>query len=1403
MRKVTTVTFLLAGLFFSINASHAGAAALDNVTSNNALIISKPFVACQELVNFPDAYAKCLNEANSNQVIVPPAAELCGDGVAHIVSWKNECKLGALPAWRWQAIDVDQDDSGWLSSLRLFPSTIASLLLNISGLMWQVTLAVLQMGLQSETLIGAAARPINMITAAFGKQLLVLSFLMLGVLFLRKIKVSMHIYPSKKSGGGDKNVGITIRDILTSFIIPTAILAGLVMSANTAVNTENDTSFIGVDKDSRAARVESIHEGQVGTLPWAALQVLDINNAVLNPLIGGLNDMKLGASDGKTGAADKTCSDYIGTLEAHYIATGGNGTATFVAVSKIWEKTFYQSWQNVTFGLPVGDSNLPERAMCHWAENIADVSVYDQYAILQATYSGSAAGGATTETPFPQTVKNPPIILGPFYGADNARRKAMTAWAACAWDGTKWKTTDEYTSVYTQDSAGGNHNGLADECALVMSYTTSNNYISNSDNKAYNDLYIFGKSTKSATTVDGNPTITSSMKAARSFAEAQTGKDISRLVYGILALVVAIICMYSLGLLAVGLFITVFMAIALLAIGIPIALLLSAAGDHKRAVTIYKMTATSLLAKTFFTLLLSAIIVLTNLFQLLAGVTQGMPSIVQALFNGLAPLAAFYVVKKTLHHFGLGNIMTASGAVGFAANSAFKGADSVGIKNNQGKGAQSGNKARDFIKKHGGSGISDSSLGTKFKGYAQRMDSRIPTLENIRRETSRTDEARKARAKARLEKAGLEDTKAAELETKLEGLEKLGLKPSILDRFRRKRSGKKQDRRNREKDIKRLKDDYFYDTKDLEKIDSEKIDKLVELGAKSAKARGENYDKAAARKELWANRDSLYGEENGEARKAARIEADARRDDELNHLDLSHDERKVLLDRLANIRKKRLEKEQKKIFNSTVVHGAEVGPDTIAGGYIVPPESVIVKEEDFNTNIVEKNANVGNILYKAASGGDVSKGYVDIVKQIQGPGTDIYTKNERDSMKLEYANGNITATRELAVTLTGDVISTVSREAILKMSPDARWAACGDATVFIPNLVRHPIIKSDGFIESEVEFAGRLQIVRGLGGGTDVNGGRINCVSALGISRDDFDAWADDPKNFTQQNKKTGEMLNDLFANGSNALMSTDSAMEDRVIKTMYVELASAEQKLYTETELIETLGLDFEKIHIPRRERLANEKIARDLAREKAVLDNERELRAKMPDVPKVMQEVAQLVLAQDIALASYTATGKSSQQKTEAAQRMRAIEDKLANTTADIRDYVANALASTLEAGIASAEFAGSSPDELDAAYENGIANVTRILETLNTAIKEGSKRGNVSKDSIQIIENIIEDATNGQVLATENLRNTAYEPESSTNRAKGPTAFKVETRNAKEASTNVAGFPSSNDDLDGRNL
>ena len=525
--------------------------------------------------------------------------------------------------------------------------------------MWKVLLSLTRFALDSNSLVCGAAPVINNGAAAVGHRLFYFGLFFIAFVFFRVAKSLMKgdITSAVRTGG--------------TFVLLFALVVTVTSSSERAATLPKS--------EQASAR---------GTLPGFTTFVTGATGKLTGQLFTATSLLRVpgtveGAKKGTSVSAEgnsPTCEAYTNKLRQNYLAT--SNSPTLVAVSGLWEKTFYKSWQTAMFGSPVNGVDIPGRVMCHWADASSGISPSE----IQ-NFAATVPGYQGIKT----TASGRVLAFGPYSVED--RRRAMTAWAVCETNAKgSWQTRAEWKGVWGSDDAFGTSRcgwllspggkfgdkavtaggvlgsvcGIAGSVAGQVCQAAGDKITIVGGDDPFN---LFGTSFGSAFESDTlTPEMRDQLASAKSYANAFNGYNgADRLVEGFMALIVAFFFLLALGSLAIGAFVSQLLLIVLLIFS-PITITLFALGS-KRGSAMAKLTGTTMVSQAFFTLLITVVVAIADVFQ---SMVEGIVSfgLMRSIMVGLAPLAAFYAVRKMLMAFGMADILKPTGSMSFMASAA-------------------------------------------------------------------------------------------------------------------------------------------------------------------------------------------------------------------------------------------------------------------------------------------------------------------------------------------------------------------------------------------------------------------------------------------------------------------------------------------------------------------------------------------------------------------------------------------------------------------------------------------------------------------------------------------------------------------------------------------------------------
>lgn len=544
-----------------------------------------------------------------------------------------------LPAWRWQNVELDQDQGGLLGAVKAMPNSIALILFALANFFWQLLLNITRLGLSAD-FITPAAPAINAGVAQFSTLAFTFGAVILAVVFYRAV-----VRPALRgsiSWDGIRELGGAV------------VLMALIMGVGNMSAGAADSFQSAKAGGKSAAEIQEQQANYEGTMPWAVRTVTGTVEDFAATLSTGwglrdrVGDAAMGISEASDPQDRLTCTRYIDELHDQYLnykgaGEVGSGNPTLSGMSRLWESTFYRSWTTAMFSTPAGTADLGARVMCHYAEAKNSIDPKEQAAIAVAAYDG-----------FPNRVSR--VFWENSKEEDD--RRAVVAWAMCKLSGKDFEATAELQ--YSHGNTPQSH--TADCKASDGPFGTSQ------DGLAKDNLDVFGNSEDLNSTTYGEQ-----LAAARKWEHAWFGQNPSeRLLNGFLALAVSLGMLWALGFMAIGL---VFVQFTLVVLLLLIPLILAAiivTKDERRdnAIGLLKLIGTSVFTKFFFALIISVLIEIAAVGQAIVDFLPGGGGLFGQVLKGLMPLAALFILRKILSRIGVGDILRPTGAVSFATKAA-------------------------------------------------------------------------------------------------------------------------------------------------------------------------------------------------------------------------------------------------------------------------------------------------------------------------------------------------------------------------------------------------------------------------------------------------------------------------------------------------------------------------------------------------------------------------------------------------------------------------------------------------------------------------------------------------------------------------------------------------------------
>lgn len=622
-----------------------------------------------------------------NVRVMVPAADLS-------VTYKDDPKE-LLPAWRWhsatQMRTPDMPTGDWDSSVF---NGLANIGFSLSSLVWKLLLMLTQL-----------AFSFDMLTPVLGQidRVFVASADALGAAGLPVMAVIAAVVLAAKNmlkGRGGKTVGILLS-------------AALVVGSLSYVTSMASSSVKG----------GTISAGSVkGSPSWLALKGSTFVNDTVGTLVTsfGKTARSVDPTQLNSAANYPTCADYVGELYRLYAKAQGakkGGTSSLeqsamTLVSYMWERSAMDVYTAAQFG----ESRYGTLMSCHMLELEADTPWKEQFAVVGGNPEGAASSRGKLKG-------YSGIAAGPFgkftqhHESDHrATQSAILAWAACkgtlvraGWHQSgddAFKMQNEYCQNWftwtPHDIVKGN--------SLI---TGDKSGISSSD--GYNDALQWGdldkiKASFASAEVKGE-TKEEQVEAMKAVLGLYGENAFQRLAYGFVSLLSAIAVGVMILVPAAGSIFGQVLLVAMLLV-LPYTLVAVAfpnkdGGRAKMGTTLMRMTGLAFFIRTVFLLILGMSVHLAGIFyNLLSGgylstgtggakpkcfgkydclaagpdplaagdvtlaADAGMGG---ALWSMIVPVAVVIVMRMLMKAVGLSNLMSVTGAVGFATKSAAKG----------------------------------------------------------------------------------------------------------------------------------------------------------------------------------------------------------------------------------------------------------------------------------------------------------------------------------------------------------------------------------------------------------------------------------------------------------------------------------------------------------------------------------------------------------------------------------------------------------------------------------------------------------------------------------------------------------------------------------------------------------
>jgi hypothetical protein len=623
LSRLFAVLAVLAGIMLPALVLTASPAAAQNTAA---------LQACEQVTN-PTAKALCVKEANA---AAPQVA--AGDRSPEL--GVRPGSVDFLPAWRWQNVELDQDQGGILGAVKSMPNSIALILFALANVFWLLLLNISRLGLSAD-FITPAAPAINSGVAQFSTLAFTFGAAILAIVFYRTV---VKGFLGKKSSGS-----IDFRELGVAVLLMAFIMGLGNMSSDAA-----ESYASAKDSGKSPAAVQEQQANYVGTLPWAIRIVtgsVDDFAATLSTgwgLRDRVGNAAMGISEASDPADQLTCVRYIDELHNQYLnykGAGGVSSAnpTLAGMSRLWESTFYRSWTTAMFSTPSSTTDIGARVMCHYADATNSITPQEQAGVAVAAYDG-----------FPNRVSR--IFWDNTKEEDD--RRAVVAWGMCKLTADGFGATTEFS--HTDGRSPESHAG---DCKK-----DDGPFGTKKDGLDADNFDVFGNSE-----VFDDEKYADEMAAARKWEHAWFGQNpAERLLNGFLALAVSMGMLWALGFMAIGLvFVQFTLVVLLLLFPLILAAIVVTSGERRdNAIGLLKLIGTSVFTKFFFALILSILIEIAAVGQAIVDFLPGGGGLFGQVLKGLMPLAALFIMRKILAQVGMGDILRPTGAVSFATKAA-------------------------------------------------------------------------------------------------------------------------------------------------------------------------------------------------------------------------------------------------------------------------------------------------------------------------------------------------------------------------------------------------------------------------------------------------------------------------------------------------------------------------------------------------------------------------------------------------------------------------------------------------------------------------------------------------------------------------------------------------------------
>lgn len=609
--------------------------------------------------------------------------------------------LDLLPAWRWSQAVATLDDTYGVEDATngnmIFDMT-GRLLLGFSGLLWVVLLglarlAMLLSPLASDSVGGVVNTAFSAVGAGVSRGLIWIPIV--GALLFALIG------PIRSKGAASTS------SLIILLALPLGMMWGMMTAVDAKTTREIRTDPSGnVVKDSNGDTLydtETVSGIGVGSPVWLARTGTGMIDQLSGFVVSGIGDAfiqeRLSPITNPNGKPiSPSCAAYTDGMRGAYQLSWNNSTmkktdssaATMQTFSDLWMSTMGSNWVRAQFsggnrnvGVSTGSTAYGWRVWCHMLENNRDTPIAEQarigfaggypkapaqYRLLGENQSSKACFEESQKADAsPTALVDAKACASQIYGgylgssewsssggldAVQDRQQQMLNWAACSYDSSTeiWSLDTAWKDAATAPGPGANY------CSKWWNDLTPSNWKSNGQHFQWSS--------------DGSaiPCVSDATCNIKTMYRAMHGKNSGERLYaGVFALLTSGLYFWLLALLLVGVAISK-LGLMLMLVILPFTLFLLALPkwrvDPKRAQR--NAVGIKLLKQTFAFATATATLQLVVAFIL---ITVGLVRVSLAPLNiygftdFLAPIAAYFIVKKLTAVMGLGNIGSAAGAM--------------------------------------------------------------------------------------------------------------------------------------------------------------------------------------------------------------------------------------------------------------------------------------------------------------------------------------------------------------------------------------------------------------------------------------------------------------------------------------------------------------------------------------------------------------------------------------------------------------------------------------------------------------------------------------------------------------------------------------------------------------------